>query len=130
MGCCNVFVVDDEYEVLDGVAEVIRSEGHGATLAGSGLRALHLLRGGMEPSLVLLDLGMPDLDGWTLYEEIKSLPHLKDVPVFVFTGSYSTPPPDLAANYLLKPVPVDELLETVARFCPGHSQTRTAGVAL
>lgn len=127
MGCCNVFVVDDEYEVLDGVAEVIRSEGHGATLAGSGLRALHLLRGGMAPSLVLLDLGMPDLDGWTLYEEIRALPHMKDVPVFVFTGSLASPPPELAAHYLVKPVPVDQLLETVSRYCPRHTQDVTAG---
>jgi DNA-binding response OmpR family regulator len=75
-------VVDDDQDLRRLVVELLRRAGHEVTEASSGragLRALHA----SPPDLVLLDVTMPDLDGWQTLERIRDL---SDVPVLMLTG--------------------------------------------
>ena len=78
----RILVVDDDRDIRKLVAELLRRRGHDVTEAENGragLRALHA----SPPDLVLLDVSMPDLDGWQTLERIRDL---TDVPVLMLTA--------------------------------------------
>jgi DNA-binding response OmpR family regulator len=78
----RVLVVDDEPDIRNLVAELLRRAGHDVVAAENGragLRALHA----SPPDLVLLDVSMPELDGWQTLERIRDL---SDVPVLMLTA--------------------------------------------
>jgi DNA-binding response OmpR family regulator len=78
----RVLVVDDESDIRNLVAELLRRAGHDVVAAENGragLRALHA----SPPDLVLLDVSMPELDGWQTLERIRDL---SDVPVLMLTA--------------------------------------------
>ena len=66
----SVLVVDDNQDAADSLAEVVRSMGHRAEVAYTGLEALQVA-GDMEPNLVLLDIGLPDLDGYEVARRLR-----------------------------------------------------------
>ena len=59
----SVLVVEDDPELLHSLSEVLQSEGYGVARARHGLEALGRLRGGTRPSVILLDLMMPIMNG-------------------------------------------------------------------
>ena len=78
----RILVVDDDRDIRKLVAELLRRAGHDVREAENGragLRALHA----SPPDLVLLDVSMPDLDGWQTLERIRDL---TDVPVLMLTA--------------------------------------------
>jgi DNA-binding response OmpR family regulator len=78
----RVLVVDDEADIRKLVAELLRRAGHDVVEAENGrvgLRALHA----SPPDLVLLDVSMPEMDGWQTLERIRDL---SDVPVVMLTA--------------------------------------------
>jgi DNA-binding response OmpR family regulator len=78
----RILVIDDEEDIRNLLEELLRRAGHEVEQAAdgrAGLRALHSSR----PDLVLLDVTMPDLDGWQTLERIRDL---SDVPVLMLTG--------------------------------------------
>jgi DNA-binding response OmpR family regulator len=82
MKAARVLVIDDEPDVRKLVAELLRRAGHDVAVAEdgrAGLRSLHA----SPPDLVLLDVSMPELDGWQTLERIRDL---SDVPVLMLTG--------------------------------------------
>jgi CheY-like chemotaxis protein len=89
--------------------------------------ALELLRGGLRPSSILLDLMMPVMDGWDFRQEQLADPALKDIPVVLITAagfSRETIQAQLGDVHLLpKPVPCPALLEILGR---ARAQTSSA----
>jgi two-component system NtrC family sensor kinase len=79
----SVLIVDDEPEIADMLAEMLRREGHRIAIAASGNEALrHLARSDYD--VILSDLKMPDLDGKGLFDRLqRSYPHLADRVVFI-----------------------------------------------
>jgi DNA-binding response OmpR family regulator len=78
----RILVIDDEEDIRNLLEELLRRAGHEVEQAAdgrAGLRALHSSR----PDLVLLDVTMPNLDGWQTLERIRDL---SDVPVLMLTG--------------------------------------------
>jgi PAS domain S-box-containing protein len=83
-GVLRVLLVDDDPLVQQTAPGLLESDGHHVTVAGGGYEALGLLEHGSGWDVVVLDLNMPELDG---YETLKRLRHLKpDLPVIVATG--------------------------------------------
>lgn len=81
----EILVVDDDQKTRDLFADILRSQGYTARLAGNGQDALRILS--EEPIIaVLLDLIMPEMDGFDVLRKIKDDPKLSDIPVFVVTG--------------------------------------------
>lgn len=88
-------------------------------VAGTGEEGLALLRGGMQPDLVLLDLDLPGKDGRAVLAEVRADPALQRIPVVVLTSSLAEEDVlrsyDLqASGYLTKPVDADGLAGMLA----------------
>jgi len=81
----RVLVVDDDAEIVTFLATLLELEGIESTVATSAASALEKLDH-VLPSLVLLDIAMPDRDGLDLCRELKKDPRTRDVPVFVVSA--------------------------------------------
>ena len=115
----DILVIDDDRGIRETLRSVLSDEGFQVTLAQDGEAALALLRSGIAPALILLDLSMPAMDGPAFRAaQLREGLHEK-VPVVVLSGAGSLDDalPDAAA-FLKKPFGLDELLSTVARFFP------------
>jgi CheY-like chemotaxis protein len=82
----TVLVIDDDLSVRTALKELFETEGYAVVLAANGRAALNHLRGGLRPSVILLDLMMPVMDGWDFRSEQLAAPELKDIPVFILTA--------------------------------------------
>ena len=80
-----ILVVDDDPDVLDLHARVVERAGGRAIRAASGLEALSVMES-IRPDLVLLDLGMPEMDGFELLDAMRARSATRDIPVIVVTG--------------------------------------------
>jgi two-component system chemotaxis response regulator CheY len=81
----TILVVEDDRDTRDVVAELLREEGYSVTTAENGRLALDRLRHGDLPALILLDLRMPVLDGWTFLDVQRDVPGIAAVPVLIFS---------------------------------------------
>lgn len=83
-----VMVIDDEALVRDTLGDFLTDEGYRVLLASSGAHALKLLAtAAIKPSVILLDLKMPDVDGWQFRELQLRDSGMKSIPVIVLTGT-------------------------------------------
>ena len=82
----RVLVVDDDPEIVTFLATLLELEGIESQVATSAAAALERLGQGALPSLVLLDIAMPDRDGLDLCRALKKDPRTRDVPVFVVSA--------------------------------------------
>ncbi len=106
-------VVDDEPAIREVVADILRDHGFDIVLAWSGRRMLEILES-IRPSLILLDIMMPDVDGLDALRALKARPDLRDIPVVMMSAAMG--PGELGreiAGFLPKPFDLDHLLETV-----------------
>jgi DNA-binding response OmpR family regulator len=81
----RILVVDDDENILSLEKTILEQKGFDVTGAGGGVEALKLLAE-QEFDLVLLDVMMPEVDGFTVCRKIKEDPRLKDVPVIFLTA--------------------------------------------
>lgn len=113
----NVLIVDDDREMLLSLEEGLSNyqDTFSITTAGDGLRAVEHLKNSTI-SLVVTDLKMPRMDGFSLLSHI--MEHYPEIPVIVITG-YSTPDMERLAReggaigYIAKPFMIDELAERI-----------------
>ena len=115
-----VLLVEDDAEMRDDLAFLLQHRGFNVVTAANGREALDRMRAEGPPALLLLDLMMPVMDGWTLCAELKKDPALKDVPVVLLSGAGDLRAEaallDVAA-YLKKPIDLEKLYSIVARHC-------------
>jgi len=81
----RILVVDDDENILSLERTILEQKGFDVTAAAGGAEALKLLAGQVF-DLVLLDVMMPEIDGFTVCRKIKEDPRLKDVPVIFLTA--------------------------------------------
>jgi two-component system NtrC family sensor kinase len=122
----NILIVDDEVETVDMISFLLESQGYAVIPAYSGMEALEILQqriqepGGARSlvDLVILDVKIPDVDGYEICEVIKKDDHLKYIPVIMVTGlgSVEDTAKGLAIgadDYVSKPFRSEELLARV-----------------
>ncbi len=112
----KVLVVEDDPSVRGLLDTLLSAEGYDVVTASDGLAGL-VKAAATNPSLILLDLMMPDLGGVRVLEELRDDPELADTPVLVVTGKVDAVPAmrDLLGedNVFVKPFAVAELLARV-----------------
>jgi len=104
----RILCVDDDISMLNTIEDILINAGYEVSLAKSGRQALDLLKKGIEYQLVLLDVDMPDMDGYETFKMIRELEESKDIPIIFLTGLDG---PDFeikgweygAADYITKP---------------------------
>lgn len=114
-----VLVVDDDEGVRSAMAEVLADVGYDVATAANGQAALEWLRSQPLPSLILLDLMMPVLDGPQFRAAQLADDALRGIPVVVITAGGERGLHDSMAvqAWLNKPIELDDLLRTVATWC-------------
>jgi len=91
-----ILLVEDNADVLDVTRVLLESEGYAVATAVNGADALALLRAGLRPSLIVLDLAMPVMDGWEFRDAQRADPALCAIPTIVYSAV--TPTEDLIAT--------------------------------
>jgi CheY-like chemotaxis protein len=114
-----VLVVDDVHATRAGLAELLRLRSFVVHEAANGRDALQALRAHPEIFVVVLDLQMPQTDGYWFREQQLADPAIAHVPVIVFTGSVDVEPLSRLrlSHVLMKPFSVDDLLNAIAHYC-------------
>jgi two-component system, chemotaxis family, chemotaxis protein CheY len=110
-----ILIVDDDQTILNTVREILHLEGYPVTTASNGAEALKVIER-EHPSLVLLDMRMPVLDGWGFAKKVRE--RGLDVPILVMTAAQDARvwADEIGAEgYLAKPFDLMELLDSVAR---------------
>jgi CheY-like chemotaxis protein len=111
-----VVVVDDDVDLRETLGELLVEEGYEARCFENGRAALEYLRAGGDPRLILLDLMMPEMNGWQFREEQLRDAKLADIPVVVMTASRSLDASPISASEILfKPIGLDDLIRAVER---------------
>ncbi len=111
-----IFVVDDDTDLRETLGELLFEEGYDARLCENGRVALDKLRRGERPRLILLDLMMPEMNGWQFREAQLEDAELRDIPVVVMTASRGFDGhPITASEVLFKPIGLGELMSAVER---------------
>ena len=121
----RVMIVDDHPDTREALAIAMELRGLDAIMAGSGGEALaKLAEPDQRPCIVLLDINMPDVDGWEVRERMRADPALAEVPVVLLTGNYV----DVERarrlgirGYLRKPIDVHQILSAVEQHCEFHA---------
>ena len=115
-----VVCIEDEPEMIDLVKLILGRKGFDLIGAVGGREGLETVRR-LKPDLVLLDLMMPDMDGWEVYQQMKADDELKDIPVVVVTAKAQSIDKVLGLHiakvddYVTKPFGPQELLYSVRK---------------
>ena len=111
-------LVEDDRDLRDAVAELLRIEGFDPVCAANGKEALDYLQAGGTPRLILLDLMMPTMDGERFRAEQLKRPAWQSIPVLILSARSDTPyvARRLHCPYLSKPFEVGALLDAVKRY--------------
>lgn len=112
----TVLVVEDEEDLREMIREALELNGYTVVTAADGQQALVRLSGIQHLCLVLLDLLMPTMNGWDLFQELKGRSQLDGVPIVVYS-SVAGRAPKGATRTLQKPLSFGELLSTVREYC-------------
>jgi CheY-like chemotaxis protein len=114
----SVLVVDDDPNLVRLMSKFLKLEGFAPVGVGNGEEALAYLRGGGDASVILLDLRMPVMDGWTFRREQRGDPGLASIPVVVLSGVDADRIHELdAAASFHKPVSFPEVVGVLRRLC-------------
>ena len=116
----RILVVDDDTSILDTVTAILVAEGYQVMAAGGGEEALALVRS-WHPTLVLLDMRMPVMDGWGFARAIAAQGlHLPTLVITAAQDAGRWAEEIGAQGFLAKPFELMDLLETVERLCAAH----------
>jgi pilus assembly protein CpaE len=126
----KILIVDDDLKTLRLVGLVLDRKGYGVTVAESGKQALEKVRT-EAPDLVVLDIMMPDIDGYELTRRLRGNPDTADLPILLFTGKAQVEDKVTgfevgADDYVTKPIHPDELVSRVQALLARSSRSQLA----
>jgi len=116
----QIVCIEDEQEMIDLIQLILNRRGFKVTGASGGQEGLQTVRE-MRPDLVLLDLMMPDMDGWEVYQQMKADESTRSIPVIVVTAKAQNIDKVLGLHiakvddYIAKPFSPQELVDSVER---------------
>jgi two-component system, chemotaxis family, chemotaxis protein CheY len=114
-----ILVVDDDLDALEAMRFVLEGAGYDVVTAANGEEALRYLQGRGAPGLILLDLMMPVMNGWTFLAHVESDPRLGAIPIVVLSGGMLREAEIASlgvAEYLEKPVEISTLFPVIRRY--------------
>lgn len=123
----KILVVEDNEENRDSLSRRLERRGFAVVVAPDGLAGIERAKT-EQPDLVLMDMNMPELDGWEATRQIKATPGLELTPVIALTAHAMTGDRERAiaagcADYHAKPIEFHKLLEQIEQLLqqrPGH----------
>jgi len=122
----SILCIEDEPEMIDLMRLILGRRGFAVKGAAGGIEGLRMIRE-ERPDLVLLDLMMPDMDGWEVYQQMKADENTKNIPVIVVTAKAQSIDKVLGLHiakvddYLAKPFSPQDLLSSVEKVLKSKS---------
>ena len=116
----TILCIEDEPEMIDLIRLILGRRGFEVKGAAGGAEGLRMLRED-KPDLILLDLMMPDMDGWEVYQQIKADGNTHDIPVIVVTAKAQSIDKVLGLHiakvddYISKPFSPQDLLTSIEK---------------
>jgi two-component system response regulator VicR len=116
----RILCIEDEPEMIDLIRLILSRRGFDVQGAAGGVEGIKLVRE-MLPDLVLLDLMMPDMDGWEVYQQMKADDAMRNIPVIVVTAKAQNIDKVLGLHiakvddYIAKPFGPQELMDSVEK---------------
>ncbi|MBP6470345.1 MAG: response regulator [Chloroflexi bacterium] len=126
----KVVCIEDELEMIELVKLILGRNKFEVTGAVGGHEGLIKIAE-IKPDLVLLDLMMPEMDGWEVYQKMKASEDMRDIPVIVVTAKAQSIDRVLGLHiarvddYITKPFGPQELIDSVERIIRTHAKERT-----
>ncbi len=123
----QIVYIEDDLEMIDLVTMILSRQGYAVKGAHGGREGVEMVTQ-QPPDLVLLDLMMPDMDGWEVYQQIKSNEATHHIPVIIITAKAQAIDRVLGIHvakvddYLPKPFRPQELLDSIASVLNKASQ--------
>ncbi len=123
----TILYVEDNLDNRTLVRRLLQASGYNVLEAANATEALRILEA-HRPDLILMDINMPDIDGYTLTRTIKSQEHLHGVPVVALTANVMRGDKERTLQagcdgYIEKPIDVDRFLDQIAEFLlNGHRE--------
>jgi two-component system, OmpR family, response regulator VicR len=114
----RILCIEDEAEMIELMRLILSRKGYQVSGAAGGQEGLEKVRTEM-PDLVLLDLMMPDMGGWEVYQQMKADDKMKDIPVIIVTAKAQSIDKVLGLyiakvdDYIAKPFSPSELVDSV-----------------
>ncbi|MDH5607010.1 MAG: response regulator [Anaerolineae bacterium] len=127
----RVVCIEDEPEMIDLIELILGRKGFEVIGAKGGVKGLESVRNEM-PDLVLLDLMMPDMDGWEVYQQLKADEGTRDIPVIVVTAKAQSIDKVLGLHiakvddYISKPFSPQELMDSVEQVLLRNAESKKA----
>lgn len=122
----SIVYIEDDQEMIDLVKLILSRRGYEVTGAHGGREGLDVVHRA-RPDLILLDLLMPDVDGWQVYQQLKANELTRHIPVVVITAKAQPIDRVLAIDvaraddYLIKPFHPQKLLDSVEKVLNGRN---------
>lgn len=118
----KILIVEDNEMNRDMLSRRLERRGFAVVMAVDGRQGVDMTRG-EKPDLVLMDMSLPVMDGWTATRAIKDDPELAGIPVIALTAHAMEGDREKAMNagcddYDTKPIELPRLLEKIAKFLP------------
>lgn len=116
----RIVYIEDDLEMIDLVTMILNRRGYQIQGAHGGRQGLDMVQHEL-PDLILLDLMMPDLDGWELYQQLKANEKTRDIPVIIITAKAQPIDRVLGLHiakvddYISKPFRPQELVDSIDR---------------
>ena len=116
----TILIVDDERDLVEVLKLKLETEGYSTNEAYDGNAALEQVRQ-KRPDLILLDIMMPELNGYQVCRELKKDPNYKDIPIMMLTAKAQESDKFWgietgADEYITKPFDFKKLLESIRKF--------------
>lgn len=117
----KLLIIDDDNRNIFALSAVLKSKGYNTITATSATEGIEKMRNEEGITVVLLDMMMPDMDGYEALHQIRYSDNLKDVPVVAVTAQAMVGDREKcleagANDYISKPVDVDRLLTILDRY--------------
>jgi len=116
----TILYVEDNPDNRTLVRRILLSEDYSLLEAANALDALNILKK-ERPDLILMDINMPDMDGYTLTAKIRALPGFERIPILALTANVMRGDKEKTLEagcdgYIQKPIDIDQLIREVERF--------------
>ena len=116
----TILYVEDNPDNRMLIRRILGSEGYTVHEAASATRAFEVLQN-LQPDLILMDINMPEMDGYTLTAKIRALPNMGTVPIVALTANVMKGDRERSLEsgcdgYIQKPIDIDTIATQVERF--------------
>lgn len=113
----SLLIIEDDVNFANVLHELARERGYSCKITQSGYEGVRLANE-IKPDAILLDIDLPDINGWKVIESLKKNSYTKDIPVHIISGkeeSDSIKRPEGIVGYLKKPVSLEKLINVFSK---------------